>query len=356
MLVQIPVTVFLLFSLLLCVLGILTAKVFQQKILFPYLIRYTAYASFALDVLLTLYSLIFIKHLSFYAPAFQLINSVFASVTALVLLGALCVFEFFFAVKSTNRCMQVRAEYSLTTLTSKYEAVDKALAENIITQKQSDKKISKIQNMLEFYERMLVTARYIKKVALFQLLLWSNHFVSLFIERLFLKDSSFAKAFTYASAIAFVNGLIFILPLVLLCFAMGVSFTNNTERKLLKKIGAVEKIKGRKKRSKSKKKGSGDEEGVPKTPDSKIFIELGYGLIYLIQEESGKKLVNVIEEIRKENTTFPVVYYIDTKELDFFQYRVSYEEKETGGEFYKHDDDDTRLVRILDSIIEIFQK
>lgn len=356
MLIQIPVTIFLIFSFCLCVLGIVASKSFQQKILFPYVIQYTAYGAFVLDIYITVFSLIFVNKLSFYNPAFQLINSVFASVTALVMLGSFTVFEFFFAVKSSNHCMKVRAEYSLNSLTSKYAAVDKAVEDKVIDSKESKKKISRIQNMLDFYERMLITARYVRKVAFFQLFLWLSDFISLLIERLFINGFNFARAFTCASAVGFVNGIIFVLPLVFLCFAMGVSFTNNTEQKLLRKIATVEKIKEKKKWSKKNVTNGTEENETSKSSSLKLFIELGYGLIYLIQTESGQKLINVIDEIRKENSSFPMVYYIDTKELDFFQYRVSYGEKETGGEFYKHDDDDARLISILDSIIQILQK
>lgn len=329
---------------LLLVLGAFLGKKVLQKIGFPMMIKIMALVLTATAIFILLFSLIFENYTDFYETVLGLINSVFAAWTALVLIFTLCIFLVFFCMASSKNCVEQQARFSLDTMPERFGAVEKALEKGLINEKEASGRFTGIQKMQAYFEKCVVSSRILYRCAYIQLAGLGLSGIVKFFALKIPAGNSWSEAFTEAVAVSLWNGIVIVIPVIMLCFSLGVSFTDDNQRKILKKIGKVEKFKE-----------EGDRPEKSETEDflkKKIFIQIGYGLIYLIQEDYGNKLLNAVREVEKKNPEFKI-NILDCKELDMLEYRIDLEEKETGGMFGKHSTDEERIKEIVERVLEM---
>ena len=87
------------------------------------------------------------------------------------------------------------------------------------------------------------------------------------------------------------------------------------------------------------------------TGDKRILLEIGYGLIPLVESIYQRSLIDSIRELRKFNPDFPLVHIVDNMKIEKTSFRIN------NGEIHKIQFDETSdRSAIIREIIDILQK
>ena len=299
-------------------------------------------------------------------------------VVGMVIFIILIVIQSIVITKGATRVSEVAARFSLDSMAQKNFAVDQELNSGAITEEQAREKRAEIRAESDFFSAMDGSSKFVSGNVKAGIFITVINLVAGLITGMVLRHENFGTALDAYSRLTIGDGLLSQLPSLLVSFATGLLVTGSNSDEMLsaqlKKqftvsgyvyviggaamallgfmpgmpwyilipLGAVSVFIGFKMTSdetqqqKAKQEsdakaaakgasGSNGEDVSPVVPLDPLSLELGYGLIPLVDEEKGAKLLERVTRIRREaaldlGLVVPRIRIIDNMTLDPSEY------------------------------------
>ncbi len=299
-------------------------------------------------------------------------------VVGMVIFIILIVIQSIVITKGATRVSEVAARFSLDSMAQKNFAVDQELNSGAITEEQAREKRAEIRAESDFFSAMDGSSKFVSGNVKAGIFITVINLVAGLITGMVLRHENFGTALDAYSRLTIGDGLLSQLPSLLISFATGLLVTGSNSDEMLsaqlKKqftvsgyvyviggtamallgfmpgmpwyilipLGAVSVFIGFKMTSdetqqqKAKQEadakaaakgssGSNGEDVSPVVPLDPLSLELGYGLIPLVDEEKGAKLLERVTRIRREaaldlGLVVPRIRIIDNMTLDPSEY------------------------------------
>ncbi|MCR5606551.1 MAG: flagellar biosynthesis protein FlhA, partial [Treponema sp.] len=302
-------------------------------------------------------------------------------VIGLVIFVILIVIQVVVITKGATRVSEVAARFALDSMNSKMFAVDSELNSGSITEEDARAKKREIQRECDFYSAMDGSSKFVSGNVKAGIFITLVNLIGGFIIGMVQYKLTFQQALGTYSNLTIGDGLLSQIPSLMLSFAtglivtgsssdtpignqirtqfsadgyvyiivgaalaiMGIALRNGTQFLLIpvgilciyfgykmfmkQQVAAVKKVEEEKKAAadKSQKAGQNQEESSPIAPLHTLSLELGYGLIPLVDKEKGAELLDRVIHIRREaaldlGLIVPGIHIVDNVMLDPNEY------------------------------------
>lgn len=297
-------------------------------------------------------------------------------VVGFVIFIILIIFQVMVITKGATRVSEVAARFSLDAMNNKFFAVDAELNSGYINEDQAHEKKASIQRDIDFYSNMDGASKFVSGNTKAGLFITALDLIAGFIAGIAIGKMNVGDAAGTFTRLTIGDGLLSQLPALLVSIATGILITGNSSEELigvqLKKqftvSGYVYMISGitialmslipgfpwyllipfgglfvfygynllknekasfakeleEKQKAQGAKSTSG-EEISPVAPLDALCLELGYGLIPLVDKEKGAELLERVTRIRREaaldlGLVVPKIHIIDNMQLNPDEY------------------------------------
>lgn len=302
-------------------------------------------------------------------------------IIGLVIFVILIVIQVVVITKGATRVSEVAARFALDSMNSKMFAVDSELNSGSITEEDARAKKREIQRECDFYSAMDGSSKFVSGNVKAGIFITLVNLIGGFIIGMVQYKLTFPQALGTYSNLTIGDGLLSQIPSLMLSFAtglivtgsssdtpignqirtqfsadgyvyiivgaalaiMGIALRNGTQFLLIpvgilciyfgykmfmkQQVAAVKKVEAEKKAAadKSQKAGQNQEESSPIAPLHTLSLELGYGLIPLVDKEKGAELLDRVIHIRREaaldlGLIVPGIHIVDNVMLDPNEY------------------------------------
>jgi flagellar biosynthesis protein FlhA len=316
------------FSILILLVALYTSEILDFSV-FPSLLLISTLFRLALNVAST--RLILSEGHNGHAAAGQVINS-FASIVVgnnyaigLVVFVILVVINFVVITKGSGRIAEVAARFTLDALPGKQMSIDADLNAGLINEEQARARRKKIESEADFYGAMDGASKFVRGDAIAGILIMFINVVGGLAIGVLQKGLDLATAAEYYTQLTIGDGLVTQIPALIISTAAGIVVTKNSSKTSIgndmagqlffnpKAVMAAAAIVG----------GIGLIPGLPTIPFVTIGVVLG-GLGYIIQQLNLEK-IKVSQRKSIEDSQRPVAENIESLlPLDMVEVEVGY--------------------------------
>jgi len=329
LLLDILISLNLLFAFIILFTALFIKKGFSFKSL-PKLALFSAIFNVSINILAN--RLIFTKGVDFDGTIIRFFSDFFSGSLFFTLIGIIIftifiIFQIILITKYSNRVSEVAARFTLDSFQVKLMAIETEYNSGVIDETQAESKKYKLKQEADFYYRMDDAAKFISgsiKINIFFILI--TILGGILTGNIFY-DISIINAISIYFPLIFSNGFLSMIPLTLL------SLTNI-------KLFQLKYLKLRNSYKKSNKKTYEEEPIIFHEP---LTLELGYGMVPLVEKEYGAILIESIREMRYQisqelKITIPKIRIIDNAILDPREYCIKIHGEDKGRGIIKNID------------------
>ncbi|MDE2182344.1 MAG: flagellar biosynthesis protein FlhA [Alphaproteobacteria bacterium] len=312
-------------------------------------------------------------------------------VIGLIVFSILVVVNFVVITKGSGRIAEVAARFTLDAMPGKQMAIDADLSAGLIDEKDARKRRKELESESNFFGAMDGASKFVRGDAIAGLLIVGINVIGGIIVAVAQHGMSFADATNTFTVLSVGDGLVSQMPALIVSTAAGLMVSKagvegSTDRALMKQlsfypqalgmasavmgivavlpgmptfafaglsagVGALawhaykrkhaEDSKTREEEDKAKNEEKSKEEPISTALALDLLrVELGYGLLPLINEVKGHRITDQIKALRRQlaqemGFVMPAVRILDNMQLGANEYRISVKEVESGkGELY----------------------
>lgn len=89
---------------------------------------------------------------------------------------------------------------------------------------------------------------------------------------------------------------------------------------------------------------------------NEFALNLGLGLLTLVDEEKERSLLTAVRQLRKELTGCPPIRICDNCKLDSNEYRVHWNDKEIKNKVLQSDSTENQIAKIVQDVRTVFEQ
>lgn len=299
-------------------------------------------------------------------------------VVGIIVFLVLVIINFIVITKGTERISEVAARFTLDAMPGKQMSIDADLNSGLIDEKEAQRRRQEVQREADFYGAMDGATKFIRGDAIAGIIITFINIIGGIIIGMVQKGMDFQTALQNFTILTIGDGLVSQIPALITSTAAGLTVTRAaSEMNLGKEIftqltgypkalfmaagaifvmgiipgmptlpflilssivaasGYMMNLVLKEKESKEKEEKAKDivkslEEEKPEDyiqPPEPLTLEIGYGLIYLVDESQGGELIKRIKNLRKQLTKelgmlIPLVHIKDNLQLKPNEYRI----------------------------------
>ncbi|MDC7220146.1 MAG: flagellar biosynthesis protein FlhA [Spirochaetales bacterium] len=278
--------------------------------------------------------------------------------------------------KGSSRVAEVAARFNLDALPNKHMAIDQEFSSGVITEEEYRKRKSDLQRTVDFYGAMDGATKFISGAVKVGLVITLVNVIGGLIMGVAMRGESFGSAMSVYTSLTIGDGLVSQLPALIISMSTGFivtrsvsdnSFGNDVQAQFTRdgrvywiaaaflmvlgflpgfpgyillplalvigflayRSGKVKEEKAReavqKEAAEKKEASSSSSEAQAIVPLDALSLELGYGLIPLVNQEQGAELLERVKQIRKEaaidmGLVVPPIRIVDNMRLEPSEY------------------------------------
>ena len=309
-----------------------------------------------------------------------------AVIIGLIVFAILIIVNFIVITKGSSRIAEVAARFSLDSMPGKQMAIDADLSSGLIDEQEAKQRRKTLEDESAFFGSMDGAAKFVRGDAIAGLLITFINIIGGMVVGMAMNDMPFTEAINRYTALTVGDGLVTQIPALIVSTAAGLLVTKasvdgTTDRALISQLAAFPRALGvssglllllglmpglpflpfvmlggglgyatfvldRKTRQEVAQAAEAQtresEEAQPKEEPittalaiDHIRLELGYGLLQLINDDSGYKLTDQIKALRRQLASemgfvMPSVRILDNMQLSTNGYSIRIKETETG--------------------------
>ena len=308
-----------------------------------------------------------------------------AVVIGLIVFAILVIVNFVVITKGSSRIAEVGARFSLDSMPGKQMAIDADLSSGLINEQEARDRRKKLEDESSFFGSMDGAAKFVRGDAIAGLLITLINIVGGMVVGMAINDMPFAEAISRYTVLTVGDGLVSQIPALIVSTAAGLLVTKagvdgSADQALIGQLSAFPKALGVSsglllllgilpglpilpfammggalgyftwvvdKRNRTAEDTAAVAEAAQATAEAKpkeepitaalsmdqIRLELGYGLLQLINDDEGHKLTDQIRALRRQMATemgfiMPSVRILDNMQLPTNGYSVRIKESE----------------------------
>lgn len=306
-------------------------------------------------------------------------------VTGLIVFAILIIVNFVVITKGSSRIAEVGARFSLDSMPGKQMAIDADLSSGLISEQEARDRRKKLEDESAFFGSMDGAAKFVRGDAIAGLLITLINIVGGMVVGMAINDMPFAEAISRYTVLTVGDGLVSQIPALIVSTAAGLLVTKagadgSTDQALIGQLSAFPKALGVSsalllllgilpglpmlpfammggalgyftwvvdKRNRTAQDTAAAAEAAEASAEAKpkeepitaalsmdqIRLELGYGLLQLINDDEGHKLTDQIRALRRQMATemgfiMPSVRILDNMQLPTNGYSIRIKESE----------------------------
>lgn len=376
---DLTLTLSITFSLLILLVALYTSEILEFSV-FPSLLLVSTLFRLSLNVATT--RLILSEGHNGHSAAGQVINS-FASIVVgnnyaigVVVFVILVVINFVVITKGSGRIAEVAARFTLDALPGKQMSIDADLNAGLINEEQARARRKKIESEADFYGAMDGASKFVRGDAIAGILIMVINIIGGLAIGVLQKGLDLATAAEYYTQLTIGDGLVTQIPALIISTAAGIVVTKNGSKSSIGTdmagqlffnpkavmaaagiVGAIglipglplapfmtvgvilggmgyviQELKAQKEQIKQKKNVEEAQRPVPENIESLlpldlVEVEVGYGLINVVESQESGDLLERIVSIRKQfaidlGVIIPPVHIRDNLQLKPGEYRI----------------------------------
>jgi len=307
-------------------------------------------------------------------------------IIGLIVFAILIIVNFIVITKGSSRIAEVAARFSLDSMPGKQMAIDADLSSGLIDEQEAKERRKTLEDESAFFGSMDGAAKFVRGDAIAGLLITFINIVGGIVVGMILNDMPFGEAINRYTVLTVGDGLVTQIPALIVSTAAGLLVTKasadgTTDRALITQLAAFPKALGvssglllllgflpglpflpfvllggglgyvtfvldrktrRQEAADAEAAATRTEEAAPKEEPitaalamDHIRLELGYGLLQLINDDSGYRLTDQIKALRRQLASemgfvMPSVRILDNMQLPTNGYAIRIKETEAG--------------------------
>jgi len=307
-------------------------------------------------------------------------------IIGLIVFAILIIVNFIVITKGSSRIAEVAARFSLDSMPGKQMAIDADLSSGLIDEQEAKQRRKTLEDESAFFGSMDGAAKFVRGDAIAGLLITFINIIGGIVVGMAMNDMPFTEAINRYTILTVGDGLVTQIPALIVSTAAGLLVTKasvegTTDRALISQLAAFPRALGvssglllllglmpglpflpfvllggglgyvtfaldrktrREAADKAEARSKESEQAPPKEEPittalaiDHIRLELGYGLLQLINDDSGYKLTDQIKALRRQLASemgfvMPSVRILDNMQLSTNGYSIRIKETETG--------------------------